>query len=548
MADNVRTAHDYADEIPFPANGMPEYSDKALRLTPFAERPLHLSTTWLARLPRQQVPAGFKPMAWTDILRPWARRSICASLNATADRDFECLHNGGSALRRPPHICIGQGGGFEIAHADGIGSYNALSIVYELDQATGLYDILDYQRPGRTHWTLEYLRNVFGVHDDQQLMSLVMHGVRWGVQAPMQIRIAANLERLDDRIRGVGEAFKKLIAKGLYYKFMKLRRAHEKLSPDGPGPFLIIPSFIVGTGGTDKPDNPNEKRIIGDQGAPHADQLVRERNKPHGEPDGPIVVSMNDMMGPEPGSIPRGSTLDAARYPMPHPEVKVRPRQAYGDSAVLSHMALVNDTYLAGFKSDGRHMFFQFEMAPEEERTCSFTVVIPFALTDEGGKPILDENGDIIVEQWFTLIVATCMNMGSRNSSKIAQRFTDRLLEAFSQQLDVHVRDSWLPRQSSELQALLAERAASLGPRQARPFKTSGYTDDYEFEFVGPELFAAGARIWDDTCAKANYWLSEKASAGTVIDFIGGRLVLNGGFGCLSPSKHARAVTDSMTV
>ena len=180
---------------------------------------------------------------------------------------------------------------------------------------------------------------------------------------------------------------------------------------------------------------------------------------------------------------------------MPHPEVKVRPRQAYGDSAVLSHMALVNDTYLAGFKSDGRHMFFQFEMAPEEERTCSFTVVIPFALTDEGGKPILDENGDIIVEQWFTLIVATCMNMGSRNSSKIAQRFTDRLLEAFSQQLDVHVRDSWLPRQSPELQALLAERAASLGPRQARPFKTSGYTDDYEFEFVGPELFAAGARI-----------------------------------------------------
>ena len=49
-------------------------------------------------------------------------------------------------------------------------------------------------------------------------------------------------------------------------------------------------------------------------------------------------------------------------------------------------------------------------------------------------------------------------------------------------------------------------------------------------------------------CNKANYWLSEKASEGTVIDFIGGRLVLNGGFGCLSPSKHARAVADSMAV
>jgi hypothetical protein len=62
----------------------------------------------------------------------------------------------------------------------------------------------------RTHWNLQYLKEVFGIHDDQQLMSLVMHGVRWGVQAPLQIRIAANLERLDARIRGVGEAFKKL--------------------------------------------------------------------------------------------------------------------------------------------------------------------------------------------------------------------------------------------------------------------------------------------------------------------------------------------------
>ena len=548
MADSVRTAADYEDEIPFPANGLPTYVDSTLRLAPFAERPLSLSTTWLARLPPQQVPPGFKPMTWQGILRGWALRKICIALNATADRDYECYEKGSSARRRPAYVCIGPGGGKEIAHADGIGSYNALSIVYELDPSTGLYDKMDFQRPGRTHWNLGYLKEAFGIHDDQQLMSLVMHGVRWGVQAPLQIRIAANLERLDARIRGVGEAFKKLIAKGLYYKYKKLRRAHEQISPDGPGPFIIIPSYIVGTGGTDKPDNPNEKRIIGDQGAPHADQRVHERNAPHGDPDGPAVTSLNDMMGPEPGSVPRGSMLDSSRYPMPHPESKVRPRQAYGDSAVLSHMAHVNKTYLAGFKSDGRHMFFQFEMAPEEERTCSFTSIIPFPLLDDGGKPILDEKGNAIVEHWFTLIVATCMNMGSRNASKIAQRFTDRLLEAFSQQLDIFVRDSWLPHQTPELRALLAERATTLGPRQARPFKTSGYTDDYEFEFVGPELFAAGARIWIDMCHKANYWLSEKASAGTVIDFIGGRLVLNGGFGCLSPSKHARAVADSMAV
>ena len=278
---------------------------------------------------------------------------------------------------------------------------------------------------------------------------------------------------------------------------------------------------------------------------PHPEQAMRERNKPHGAPDGPLIVSLNDMMGPKPGTMPRGQLLDPMRYPMPEPESKPRPRHSYRNGAVLSHMAHVNRTYKAGFKDDGRHMFFQFEQSPEEERTCAFVAVIPHPLLNEDGSPIFDDDGAARSEPWFTLVIGTCMNMGSRNASKIAQRFTDRILEGFSQLLDVYVRDTWLPKQTPELQALLAERAAALGPKQARPYDTSGYTDDYKLEFVGPELLAAGARIWRTECRKANYWLSEKACAGTVLDYIGGRLVLNGGFGCITPSKRARAMADS---
>ena len=278
---------------------------------------------------------------------------------------------------------------------------------------------------------------------------------------------------------------------------------------------------------------------------PHPEQAMRERNKPHGAPDGPLIVSLNDMMGPKPGTMPRGQLLDPMRYPMPEPESKPRPRHSYRNGAVLSHMAHVNRTYKAGFKDDGRHMFFQFEQSPEEERTCAFVAVIPHPLLNEDGSPIFDDDGAARSEPWFTLVIGTCMNMGSRNASKIAQRFTDRILEGFSQLLDVYVRDTWLPKQTPELQALLAERAAIMGPRQARPYDTSGYTDDYKLEFVGPELLAAGARIWRTECRKANYWLSEKACAGTVLDYIGGRLVLNGGFGCITPSKRARAIADS---
>ena len=157
-----------------------------------------------------------------------------------------------------------------------------------------------------------------------------------------------------------------------------------------------------------------------------------------------------------------------------------------------------------------------------------------------------DAAGNMIMELLFVLIVATCMNMGSRNASKIAQRFTDRLLEGFSRMLDIYVRDTWLPKQRPALRKLLAERADKLGPSQARPFATSGYTDDYCLLFIGPELLAAGALIWRSMCKAANFWLSDKACAGTILDYTGGRLVLNGGYGCLPQSKHTRAVADSV--
>ena len=545
IADSVRTAADYQAEIPFPANGLPSFASNSLRLRLFVERPLSLDTSYLARLPPQQVPPGFVPCKWNGILRGWVRRLCCASLNATGDRDFECWEKGGSEKKRPAYVCIGQGGGVSIPHADGIGTWNALILVYEVDPATGLCHPLDYTRKGRTHWVLDMLRRIFGIHNDKQLMSLLFDGVRWGIKAPLQIRIAANLERMDTRIRGVGAAFKKLLDNRLYYNYKKLRRAHEVISPDGPCPFIIIPSYILGSGGTDKPDNPDEKRIVGDAGKPYPDDGAREQNAPHGEPTGEVQQSINDMMGPPPGTA-RGEMLDASRYPMPHPEIKARPREVYNDDAVLSHMAYVGDTYLAGGKDDGRHMFFQFEVAPEDERLSNFLVLIELPNEDENGNIELDPvTGAPVLTVWLVLIVATCMNMGSRNASKIAQRFTDRILEGFSEHLDIYVREVWLKKQTKELQLLLQEREEKLGPRQARPYATSGYTDDYKFTYVGPELTAAGTLIWRTMCRRANYWLSAKACAGTVLDYIGGREVLNGGFGCLPSTKHSRALRNT---
>jgi hypothetical protein len=82
---------------------------------------------------------------------------ICSAINGTADREFDIWYHGSTNRKREAYICLGVGGGMKTPCADGIGSYNSMSFVYEQIDGTDHYGLLDYQREGRTHWTLAYL-------------------------------------------------------------------------------------------------------------------------------------------------------------------------------------------------------------------------------------------------------------------------------------------------------------------------------------------------------------------------------------------------------
>ena len=535
IGDMVVTAADLVDDIAPPRQGLPEYSCSSLRMLRFIDSPIRHSTEWLARLPPQAVPpGGHAPRAFAGIIGGWGRRFIIDALNGAAEREFELWETAGDGAEnartsKPRHeyLCLGKGAAVMIPHTDGIGHWNALDVIWEaVPHEDDLYVPLDFERECNIHFVLSYMGQVLGGCDDQRMLSFLFNGVRWGIDMPHQVRIAPNLMRMDTRIRGVGAAFRKLYDKGLFTNVRRLRRAHE---PMRKAPLLYIPGYVVGSGGTDKPDNPNEKRIVGDQSSPHGN--VCERNKPHGPPDGPVAVSVNDMMGPAPGAFVRGTKLDD-KWPMPEPERKAMPRRNYRKHAILSHMAHVAQLSLASFKSDGRHMFFQFKVATSDVWTCQFVVLMML-------PPL---GGDGPDELWQVIISGDSVNMGSRNASKVAQGFTNEWLEGFSVRLDAYVNEVWLPKQNEQLQQLMAERAAVLGPAEARPFVTDGYTDDYEVTAIGDELWSVAADLWVEQNVEANFWLSAKAGAGTVIDFIGGRKVLNGGFGCMPPTKQARAI------
>ena len=130
-------------------------------------------------------------------------------------------------------------------------------------------------------------------------LSLIFEGVRWNVAPPRQIRVRRNVASFKPRVRRVSDATLKLSQAGLF-EFLPLRTAHQPILPSTSPHLLQIPQYLVGVGGTDKPDSTQVRKVC-DTSAPH--QIVRERNTPHGQPDGPVTVNFNDLTGPIPAPL-----------------------------------------------------------------------------------------------------------------------------------------------------------------------------------------------------------------------------------------------------
>ena len=536
FAEAVVCVADFGDEIPVPPQGLPRFEARAFNDVLLPERPAPLCFDYLVYAD-QPVPNSYTPLPWSGLLRLWGRRLICSQLDHEADRQFNVWAHGSSDMPRQRYLVLGPGAMTSIPHSDGIGSWLSSDILWEYHEADGLFHKLDFNAFLKDHKSRKQLRRMFGNCSDQELLSLMLHGVRWKAPLPRQYRIANNLESLDPRLRSVSRSLCKLVHAGLYVA-VKLRRAGGKLDPDGPPPVRYHPQWSTGKGGADKKDNPSEARPVGDASAPHGDVL--ERNHPHARAcltqqptpdvaDGPIVVSLNELTGPsKPPSGYDGPVGEGTAYPWPSVETKPRPRDAYRANVVIRRMADANGTGVVAANDDVRWMFFQFLLWNGERWVATCYIVLEL-----DGEP------------WFCLLCERVANMGTRPMSKIACRFAEEFLDVWRLSFDAWIRDAWLPHQTHALQTLLSTRRQRWGPTQARPYWAAPFTDDFKFIFAAPDLGAKGMDLWTAQCATLRLWMSEKKGAGTVSDWIGGRYVENAGFGCLVPHKRARAIASS---
>ena len=520
ICEDVRTAADFASELPVPPQGLPQYHDHSLLFVVAPERPLSLHRDWLHRLPPQALPPGFHKLRYCEHLRQWARRMIAKSKNRNAAFDAFCIEHGHAppGKSRSKSFTLGRGAAHQIAHADGIGSYNPLDLMLEtiLDIEGEWLDAVDFTVPENRKWIFDKIKNHIGTSDNQEMMSFLFHGVRWKLEAPRQIRCSKNLQRLDERAQKVVDALRNLEERG-YVSIQKISRVDDPLTEEGPIPFIYLPQFECGIGGINKEDG--TARIVGDQSDPHDEH--RERNKPDGEPDGPVVISFNDLSGPK-GAPKEGY---AGPLPFPEPEPKPRPRHKYSGLAYLSHYAHLNKSFVVTLDDDMRHMFFQFFIALEDQWLCVWYLVMRI---------------DGVL--WLVAICGKTMNMGARNSSKIACNFAQEWLEAWSRKMDDFC-EGWIPTQHSDFQHGYATRLAALGRVQARPFWAGVYTDNFDFSFMASQLAATGTLIWKSMNADSNIWLQDHVQYGTCVTFIGGRCVNGAGFGCVVPSKRERALS-----
>ena len=500
MAERVRTASDYLSELVPPTQGLPKFDDPLLRLWPYPERPPPLCTQWLSRLPPQQLPPGCpKRVLWSQLVASFGRRMICDAINGTMRHNLELYDQGASELRQPKFLCLGEGAACRFEHADGLGSYSAWDVLWEREADDSDYYVpLDFERGG-DHKPVEVIRRILGDISDQELISFLAQGARYKLpNAPREIRIAHNLKSIETRIRQVSEAFGKLVEAGLYTAVRLCARGEALLPEADRSPLLYIPQYAVGVGGEDKASNPSECRVVGDMGCPHdkaGEEPERARNRPHGPPDGDVVICLNDMMGPKGG--PKADYAGPP-LPFPDPEAKPRPRYKYQAAAVLRHIAQLAGLPLLGFKADIRHFFFQIWTANEQVWLCVFYAWVLL------GDP------DGVKRIYFCAIRVSVVVMGARAASKICCRFAEEWLDAWRLRMDGWVGTDWLPRQSAELKEALAERQEALGVSQARPYWAAVYTDDFDFMLIGPEMLAQGALEFGAMNTEANLWMSDK--------------------------------------
>ena len=393
-------------------------------------------------------------------------------------RDLQDINKGPMHPRKRPNIC---------ALAPDCLQPALRGCVYDFRDATQPKP-LEYGRPPRTHLNVEFYQREMAGHPDQELLSHMVHGVRFQAFGEPEDQQGVLIPHL----LSIGKAFDAVQR--------ELRRLSQpergKIELYDHAPFWPIRCSAQGT--TPRKYEPGRDRRTSDCSAPH-NECFDSAGRP--------VWSLN-------AQSMRPRKVDGVEYPVPK-EHKPTLRKLMRDLSILLHLGWLSQDVVFLFADDFADYFNQLDLAEEELwKSVTLTLAVP-------GDPGYDST-------YPSLIYASerSLGFGSTRSSNYAQRHSNLLIEVATRRAlagdrqirhrsgNAHVR-RWLERRRA-----LSKRT---GRVEDRGFTLWCYTDDQIAGVVGAEATLHVLKVWTELVNEAGLWMAipKKRQVGTCAVWLG---------------------------
>ena len=365
---------------------------------------------------------------------------------------------------------------------------------------------VNYHRPLRTHLNLDfYVKEMHG-HPDQELLSHMLHGIRFQALTSEHDRQFVMLPHL----LSIGNAFPAVQSE--LRRLSRVGRIELYASP----PFWPVRCSPQGT--TPRKYEVGRDRRTSECGAPRKELFDSEGRR---------VYSLNEQSA-------RPREHEGVYYPIPK-EHKPTLQRVMRDLCILLHLAYLSGELVYLFADDFADYFNQLTLA--EEELWKSVVVTLAEPGDPGYRP-----------EEPTLVYASELGLGfgSIRSSNYAQRHSNLLAEVVFRRALPGNRQILAGSRRREVHQWL-ERRKQLGMRtgrvEDRGFTFWIYTDDQLAGCVGLDATVHLLGVWTDVVTEAGLWMAiaKKRQIGTCVVWLGILLFSTLGIAVVTADKLLRA-------
>ena len=471
LADQLRPAN-HGDVPASLLDSLPRFDPDWLADAKFAKALPSVAAPYLPPKPAQRCHLPPPGSTLGDLLDPLCFRNFtrCMSRHLT---DLERVAMGPGVARQRPKAC---------AYA-----YNCLSPRYRGciwdNRDPSNVKPLDFTAVQPTHLNLEFYDREMANHPDQELYSMMVHGIRFQADIDEQFVVLPHLLSLADAFGSVQKELRRFEALGWVVLYCDVPFWPMRASPQGCTP---------------RKYEPWRYRRTSDVSAPHT--LLFDS-------DSVPVVPINVA-----AVHPRW--VDGVCYHVPK-EHKPTPRQAMRDLTILLHSASLTGEHVYLFTDDIADYFNQFRLAPEEEwKNVVMTLAIP-------GDPGYSEARPSLV-----YVNDKVLGFGNVRASNYAQRHTNLLMEVTQRRALVGDRQISYASRNPALQRWLRRRqrvGERTGVPEDRRFFNLMYTDDALFGAVGIDATLNLLREWRGVTSEAGLIMAipQKREIGTCVLWLG---------------------------